>query len=176
MPDKDALLEKLRVHFVKNNQAKCAEILEALESGDTRLAYRLAHTLKGSAAMIGKTGLQRAAGAVTDQLRDGNGPIPDDSLETLKAELASALEELKPLLDVAPAWAGQPLDTGEITALFEKLEPMLANFNPECLDLLDDIRRIPGTEELAHWMEEYDFPPAARALAEIRRKLWLYHE
>jgi len=41
---------------------------------------------------------------------------------------------------------------------------MLENINPECVNLLDEIRAIPGAEELARQIEDYDFEAAAQTL------------
>ena len=54
-------------------------------------------------------------------------------------------------------------------ALFAKLEPMLENINPECIDLIDEIRTIPGTEELARQIEDYDFEAASRTLTKLKQ-------
>ncbi|MDR2558740.1 MAG: Hpt domain-containing protein, partial [Oscillospiraceae bacterium] len=45
----------MRVNFVKNNKNVHSQIAEAAAIGDTKLAHRLAHSLKGSAGLIGKT-------------------------------------------------------------------------------------------------------------------------
>jgi hypothetical protein len=47
---------------------------------------------------------------------------------------------------------------------------MLENINPECLGLLDDLRAVPGTEELVLRIENYDFDAAASALAELKKE------
>jgi mRNA-degrading endonuclease toxin of MazEF toxin-antitoxin module len=91
----------------------------------------------------------------------------------LKTALTLILEELGPLLDESAAReALAPLDAGQASALFEKLEPMLENVNPECAALLDEIRAVPGADELARQIEDYDFESAAEMLAELKKK-WL---
>ena len=102
-------------------------------------------------------------------MQDGTIPIPKGALSLLKTELMSALEELSPLLDEPRAGPG-PLDAGKALALFEKLGPMLDNINPQCVNLVDDIRAIPGADELARQIEDYDFESAARTLREIIEK------
>ena len=122
--------------------------------------------------MIGKTGLQNAAGSVEALLKDGALPIPEDKMGILKTELAMVLEELSPLLDEIAAREGErePLNAEQVLALFEKLESMLENINPECMNLLDGIRAISGAEELARRIEDYDFESAAGILAELKKK------
>ena len=165
------LHRKLRINFVKNNQTVYTEINEAVAAGDIKLAHRLAHTLKGNAGLIGKAGLQNAAARVEASLKDGTVPIPEDEANLLKTELMLVLDELKPLLAEAGGWEKpKPLSSEQILALFEELEPMLDNINPECVNLIDAIQTVPGTEELARQMEDYDFESAAVTLANIKQK------
>jgi len=63
------------------------------------------------------------------------------------------------------------LDTEQTKVLFGLLEVMLENINPECANLLDDVRAVPGTEELARQIENYDFESAIRTLNELRKEL-----
>ena len=165
----DALQKKLRLRFVKNNQNEYAKIAKANAAGDVNLVHRLVHTLKGNAGQMGKTELQKAAESVEAALKEGTMPIPADRMNLLKTELESVLEELKPLLD-EPQEAVLPMSPQQIRALFEKLEPMLTDINPECVNLLDDIRAVPGAEELAGQIEDYDFESAAKTLAELKKR------
>ena len=61
------------------------------------------------------------------------------------------------------------LEKQQALELFEKLEVMLANLNPECTDLLDEIRSVPGTERLVQQIENYEFDSAARTLGELKK-------
>ncbi|MCL2026806.1 MAG: Hpt domain-containing protein [Leptospirales bacterium] len=162
---------KLRINFVTNNQNIHDEISEAVAVGDMKLAHRLAHTLKGNAGLIGKTELKNAAYEVELLLKDGTDSIWDNKMKMLKRELESVLEELSPLLDEsAPQEKSEPMSTKEVLMLFEKLEPMLENINPECVNLLDELRDVPGTEELVHQIENYDFESAVFTLAVLKIK------
>ena len=171
--DEDELQTKLRLRFVKDNQTKFSEIVEAIADGDTKLAHRLVHTLKGNAGLIGKERLQQAAAEVEILLKTGTTSIPEDKMNLLKAEFESALKELMPMLDLpVTKEISTPLSTEQIRALFKKLEILLDNRNVECMDYLADIRAIGGAEKLAQQIEEYEFKPAARTLAEIISK-WM---
>ncbi|MDR2580618.1 MAG: transporter substrate-binding domain-containing protein [Fibromonadaceae bacterium] len=162
--DNSELQKKLKIYFVKNNQALFTEITEAIDTGDIKLAHRLMHTLKGNAGQIGKVDLQNIAGEIEDLLQDGVASIPNDKMNALKTELSEVLKELKPLLNIS--FAKKP-----DYAVFEKIEPMLENMNPEAADFLDDIRAIPDTEELANQIENYDFDAAMITLAELRKRV-----
>ena len=168
--EKNELQKKLRTNFVKSNQTKYNEITEAIAANDIQLARRLAHTLKGNAGMIRKTGLQSAAAEIEALLKDGKIPIPEDKMNRLQTELMLVLEELRPLLDTISAREVEPLNAEQIRSLFEKLEPMLENINPECVNMLDDINAVPGAEELARQIADYDFESAALTLDELKKK------
>jgi signal transduction histidine kinase/HPt (histidine-containing phosphotransfer) domain-containing protein len=165
--DDEDLQEKLRLNFVKNNHAIQSEIIQAVAAGDTKLAHRLAHTLKGNAGMIGEAGLRDAAAEIEALLKDGIASIWENKMNILESELEQVLERLRPLLDEKPQKVPQTLDAGQTLALFEKLGPMLDNINPECVNLLDEIRAVPGAEELARQIEDYDFIAAAKTLTDL---------
>jgi CheY-like chemotaxis protein len=165
------LQKKLRINFLKNNQSIHEKISEAVAAGDTKLAHRLAHTLKGNAGLIGKTELKNAAAEVEMLLKDGAAPIWDIKMSFLEAELKLVFNELGPLLNAsAERKEIEPLSDEQAEAVFEKLGPMLENINPECVTLLNDIRAIPGTDELACQIEDYNFEAAAITLAELKKK------
>ena len=159
--ENDELQIKLQIKFVKDSQTRLREITEAIAANDITLAHRLAHTLKGNAGQICKTALQNIAAGIEALLK--NGTIPDNEhIELLESELNLVIEELKPLLTEVTA---KTMSEQQTRALFEKLQPMLENINPECVNLLGEIRAIPGTKELAKQIEDYDFASAARTLA-----------
>jgi len=168
--DHNELQHKLRVKFVKDNQTKYAEIAEALAAGDTTLAHRLAHTLKGNAGQIGEITLQNAAAEIEALLKAGNTQIEYEKMSLLRSELASVLEGLKPLLTYGAVQA-EPinLNSEQERALLDTLELMLDNINPECINLLDEIRAVPGTETLAQEIEDYEFESASQTLAILRK-------
>ena len=90
--------KKFLISFVENNQTMYAEITDAIESGDLKLAHRLAHGLKSNAGFIGKTKLQECAGEVEGLLKAGN-PVPEALMDVFRTELTLSLEELGQLLD-----------------------------------------------------------------------------
>ena len=169
----DAVLRRqLEKNFFRNNRDKYEEIIGAIAGGDITLAHRLAHTLKSNAGLIGKTGLQNAAGEIETLLKEGK--IPSWSyMEALETELASTLEQLEPLQDdPGEAEPRQSLDAGQIRRVVAELEPMLKIRSPESLNLLEDIRLIPGADELALQIEKYNFKLAARLLDELKKE-WI---
>ena len=174
--DDGKLRKQLQLTFVKDNQGKFKEIRDAIDKNDIKLANRLAHTLKSNAGLIGEPFLQKAAADVESLLKDGNNAVTDNALNTLERELNQVLKELGPLLNEAQVPAqNKVLNAKEALNLLNRLEPMLANVNPESINLLDEIRSIPETDELAKYIEDFDFKPALEILFELRKK-WSKHD
>jgi chemotaxis protein histidine kinase CheA len=161
---------------VKNNREKYNEFIDALESGDTKKAHRLAHTIKGNAGFIGETALQAAAANIEDDLYDildtGEGIVSKRKIAVFKQELDLVLAELEPLyLQTIESKPKVPkLSEEQCEKLFAKLEPMLQNKNPECLNLLDEIRGVEGSEDLEKYVEGFKFKPAVVALEELKKR------
>jgi len=168
--DNKLLLES-SIDFVKSNTNRYAEISDAIELGDLKLAQRLAHSLKGNAGMVKKRDLQNIAKSVEARLRDGGVPGPD-VMERLEIELSTVLKELKPLLDERESQAvTSHLSTEQIKELFIKLKPLVESQNFECLDYLDDIRAVPGAEELAYQIDNCDLRSAAVTLKKLMQDI-----
>jgi HPt (histidine-containing phosphotransfer) domain-containing protein len=168
----EELQKKLQTNFFKNNQTVHTKIAEAVAAGDMKLAHRLAHTLKGSAGLIGKTGLRNAASEVEALLREGTISVWENKMSNLKNELTIVLEELKQALDESETQEEpQTLNNEQILALFEKLKPMLENINPECVDMLGELRVIPEAEELVQQIENFNFSAASKTLIDLEEKM-----
>jgi CheY-like chemotaxis protein len=171
----DMELQKiLQSLFAKNNQKKFNEITGALDAGDIKLAHRLAHTLKGNAGQIGRTGLQLAAASVEQALKNGENLVTKEQFKTLETELNKVLNELAPLLNnetATPPQSSMPATGQEVRGLIEKLEPLLESGNTDCLDLVNDLRTIPECELLAQQIEDFDFETALSTLVEIKGRM-----
>jgi CheY-like chemotaxis protein len=163
---------KLLTCFVKDNQTKIKEITKAVDEGNIKLAHRLTHNLKSNASIIGKTELQEIAAAVEEMLKDGKNLVAEGDMKILETELNAVLKELAPLLDEAEAQArtAAPFAEEKAEEALYLLEPLLKCGNPECLDFIDDLRAIPGSELLVRQMEEFDFAHATATLAELKKK------
>ena len=169
----DDMLRKLRINFVKTNRTAHAKIAEAAAAGDIETAHRLAHSLKGNAGMIGKTGLRNVAAEIESLLKNKIDSVWEVKMDLLETELSQALEELGPLLDESAqekSGPTEPMSKEKMLELFDNLEHMLENLNPECTGLLGDVMTIPGAEELARQIEDFDFEAASATLAELRRQ------
>jgi CheY-like chemotaxis protein len=174
----DKLKLSLMATFVRDNKMRCEEISAALESGDIKLAHRIAHTLKSNAGNLGKTKLQKAAEAVEHLLKDGKNLVTAEHLSALEDELAAVLGELVPLVKEAtppPPVQTEPLDAEKVRELFAELKPLLERGNSESLKYIDKLRGIAGTGEplvrkLIQQMEDLDFEDATETLSELEMR------
>jgi signal transduction histidine kinase/CheY-like chemotaxis protein len=167
-------MRSIQLSFVKSNQNRYIEIVDALDSGDIMLAHRLAHSLKSNAGQIGRIILQKAAAEVEYQLREGKNKVSDSQLITLDNELNVVLAELAPLL----AEESEKMKTGKRTldpktalGILEKLEPLLKRGDHECMSYREDLRAIPGGEQLIKQMEDFEFESALKTLEKIKERM-----
>ena len=170
------LQKQLKADFVKDNQTKFDEIKNAVDVGDIKLAHRLAHTLKSNAGLIGKSKLQKIAADVEESLKGGENQATEEQMNILRFELCAALDEMASYHEKATAGRSATGATAEYDAekareLIEKLEPLLRSGNPECLNLVDDLRSIPGSEELIQQIEDFYFSAASELLNQLKEKL-----
>jgi HPt (histidine-containing phosphotransfer) domain-containing protein len=169
------LRQKLLLNFIERNKNKAAEITEAINTGDLVLAHRLAHTLKSNAGQLGKTSLQQASEAIENALADGNNHVTPQQLTTFETELSAVLIELAPLYEEltksADETLAEPINKEDAWELLHKVTPLLENCNVECMGFLDDLRRIPGSEELIKQINDIHFPQAIIVLTELKNKM-----
>ena len=167
------LRHKLIDNFVSKNNDKFAEIENALNSGDITLAHRLAHTLKSNAGQLEKTLLQNAADTVETQLAGGENNVTAEQMETLERELSAVLKELEPIATehATAKTAAEPVDTAAAVELLNKVKPLVEDDDSECIEFVDELRNIPGSEELIMRIEDFDFSSAAELINELIEKL-----
>ena len=168
------VLERFRNDYRRSADA----IRTALAAGDTLLAQRLTHTLKGASGMIEAGPLHRQA-LVLEQALRGTGGDCQHQLDRLEAELDRVLRELDGVLangTVAaindarfPPAVGNPLPVpGEALG---RLRDMLDIGDGAALDLLDELRAPLGAalgearlSEVARAINEFDFELALKLL------------
>ncbi|MCK9989968.1 MAG: two-component system, sensor histidine kinase and response regulator [Rugosibacter sp.] len=115
--------------FADTQAQAVADIRQALQAQDSKMAERLAHTLKGLAGNIAAADLQRAAKAVDDALRDGNADGTLDALlDALEATLA---QQIKDILSALPSTAAtvthQAGDAQQLATVCQQLSTLLAS-------------------------------------------------
>jgi len=171
-------LKSLKSLFVRDNQNKYNEIITALEQDDIELAHRLTHTLKSNAGQIGKTVLQKAAADVECKLKNGRNLVTEELLSVLNNEMLIVLDEFYPLLletDIRIDAAQTEIDPDKALELLDRLETLLINGNPECLNYINDVCAVPGNNELKlqliQQMDDFKFEQALSSCYELREKL-----
>jgi len=93
-------------------------------------------------------------------------------MKLLETELKTVLDNLMPLLTETDVRHIRETTDAEMTwAIIGRLEPMLASYSTESMVLLDDIRAIPGTEELVRQMEDFEFERAIAELGKLKERL-----
>jgi HPt (histidine-containing phosphotransfer) domain-containing protein len=99
------LLDELVGIFIDDGPKRLQAIRAALTASDVRQVEHVAHSLKGSAAILGATRLQTAALALEDAAHDGHTENGSD----LVAEIARELDRVMAFF-ADPTW-GDRLDS-----------------------------------------------------------------
>jgi len=168
----ERFMKQTRINFAKSNQDTFQEIIKAMHNHNIGLAHRIFHTLKSNAGQIGEKKLQDAAAVLEDLFADGKVSPHKYEIKILETELKLVLNKLAPLLaELERRKIDKMEDSKTIIEIFDKLELMINNKNPECEELLDDINSISGTEKLAEYIEEFDFKQAKNELSRIRKDM-----
>jgi len=169
-----ALFARVLARFGEAYRGAAAGILHALEAGDSALALRLAHTLKGAAGMIEARPLMHAAHALEQRLRSG-GEVPQACLAQLEQALAQVLRDIDtvaPGLPLAPHGAPATPAAAPDDALAH-LATLLDDGNGDAVDLVREaeaaLRVALGDERygrLGAAIECFDFEAALATLKE----------
>ena len=162
--------------FVTSNKSTYEDIRRALDSGDIKLAHRLAHTLKGVANLVGQTKLSVAAQTVEQSLSNGETNTLGEQMNILEKELNAALLELSPIAEIHAEKIiklpfNESFDRDFVLKLFDTIDTLLEADSFDVLNLVNDVRSIPGTEILATQIENMKFKLARETLAAIRKHL-----
>lgn len=169
-----ALFVRVLARFRKEYCEAAAGIHHALDTGDSALALRLVHTLKGAAGMIEARPLRNAAQALEQDLHGGEDPHArlaqlERALEQVLLELDAAAASLAPAGTMAPA-APEPAPRDALA----RLSVLLDEGNGDAVDLVREaeagLRMELGEDaydRLAAAIESFDFD-AALALLKAR--------
>jgi len=156
----ERVLEKLRADFAGSHKNAFTTITQALNSGDTETAHRLAHTIKSSAALIGENALSKIAKSAEDSLRDEK-TLSETQLSDFEKELNRVIDNIK-LPETVYAFDEMPRD--EITRILDKVGPLIHAQNADSLKFIDELRRIPEATALIKQMYDFDFELAKKSL------------
>jgi PAS domain S-box-containing protein len=164
------LLEK----FEENQAGAVKEIEEAVDGGDGEAAVRLAHTLKGVSGSIGADSLQSLAAEVESALKADASQLPEELGETAR-ELDRVLGLIRGLSGPGAGAAAKPKTLPDdlmlrLRQLMEKLEEYDSEAEDVLLGILADVK---GTEVHAllqgvkKQIGQYDMEAAAEELVPL---------
>jgi HPt (histidine-containing phosphotransfer) domain-containing protein len=97
-PGEPDIVSDLISSFLVDADARMAHLHEGVSTGDLKIVAHEAHTLKGSAALLGAEPLRREAEALETAARSGS--VPD--LDDLVRRLDEAIHEAKDALAHGP--------------------------------------------------------------------------
>ena len=156
-----------------------AGIRHALDT-DRALAERLAHTLKGVAALLGANAVQRLAGVLEADIRRG---AQCDALQAILDELDQTMRTLHDAIDrvlqdsvPAPqhaALANELIDREQVQAVIDRFSRLLRGSDSEAVDVLAESAILLAAaldadtqQRIERALAQYDFDAALLALAE----------
>ena len=178
-----ALATKLKLNFLKNNQDLFKQFENAVNTNDTELAKRIAHTLKSNAAQIGEATLNGIARRLENEFavakaenaaRTAKNVISPQDLIALEAELRNVLDrlanELAPTLS-KPEPAAEKPSAAKIQVMISRLETLLKNCDGNCENMIDEIRTVPGMTEIAELIEDFELEAAYSAVKAFKKTI-----
>jgi polar amino acid transport system substrate-binding protein len=158
-----------------------AQFRVAVQQGNSELATRLAHTLKGVSGNIGAEAVRQAADTLERSCRENPGP------EHLDTQLRSVVKALNPVLaalaalsqtDEAADIETAPLDVAALTPALSKLAGLLGDYDGDAVDALQELSaKFPGQlprpalKRVQNLVEAYEFEPALEALRQLAGEL-----
>jgi len=175
------LLTQLKTYFVKSNQKTMDGIKQALDSGDVEKAHRIVHTLKSNAGQINEKKLQDIAAILEKSFANGagtgNGAEHGNGVEhelkvhinDLETELTAVLKKLAPYQSESEPT--EFFDKDKSLEILYALKPMLLARSPDCMYMIDDIRKIPGSKKLMNLVDDFDFKQAVAELERLQDQL-----
>ena len=136
------LYMKLLRQFIEQHALTVEQVTDALAKGDTALAERLAHTLKGVAGNIGSAQVPSAAGALEKAIRDR---APATNVDAAQERLAAVLHPLvahlqavlPPVTDSPAPPTSAPSSPAESREAAARLIALLAELDPGAADYIE---------------------------------------
>jgi signal transduction histidine kinase/CheY-like chemotaxis protein len=162
----DELLRKATVTFVKDNIDTYERIVASLESGDTKTAHRIAHTLKSSAGFLKRFELQEAARSLEASLGATPPVYTAELLNAVQCELEKTLADLEPLAKEAALDKPDAVqvDGDKLTEILSEIKPLLESGDFSASRFVETLHGIAGMDELAEKIDDYDFEGALQVL------------
>ena len=164
-----ALLAKLMADFSRSHKNTYASLCHAIETGDINTAHRIAHTVKGSAGLIGKGTLMRVASDIEALLARNETPT-NIQLSAFEQALNAVLDDIGET-ETTPLYEGDNLEREDALALLNEVGSLLTSHNVECMGFVGELRKIPNATELCREIEDFNFSAAAEILENLKAEL-----
>ncbi len=167
---------KLLRQFVEQQATAPDQITEALSKGETTVAERLAHTVKGVAGSLGVREVQQAGAKLEKAIAS---KVAAEELSPILGEFRSILGSfVKRLKDALPSEAlpapevASPLDGEQTKQLVQEMISHLNNFDPAANDCLESHRNafqaLLGTETFSVFEQEINAFSFTEALSRLQ--------
>ena len=177
--ESEPLLRKLLISFRRENLLVLNELNDALSRGESQLARRIVHTVKGVAGNLGATLLSAAAlsletamsGADQASLRPALGEFEVRLDEVLASVL---LLEPEPPQDAEAGPAAHPVEPERLAELARELSRLLDAHNLNALGVWEEMRPMlsgEAADRLEATLQDFDFKDASEVLGAIMRDL-----
>jgi len=172
-----AYLRLLRRYTVEHD-GDMVRLRERMAQGDRDEARRLAHTLKGSSANLGVSGVRKLAANLEAALKEGRDAADIERLAgTLEGELRRLIAAIRLAL---PEGAEAPhqgeVDWAVVRQVLAELEPMLASDNMQSNRIIEQHAALlkaalgPSGAELQRLIEQFLYPEALEVLKRAREE------
>jgi HPt (histidine-containing phosphotransfer) domain-containing protein len=169
------------VEFKKEYTGVANDIREALRSGVTEVAQRLAHTIKGVAGNFSATDLMIAASNLENGIRDenlGNVEPLVDRFERAMDEILSAVAQLTEPADQPVASDPPPINPSRLAQRFGELARLLEAKDLDAEDCLESIKQdLSGSDcqanldDLENRIGHLDFENARTVLTDLAKQM-----
>ena len=171
-----ALYIKLLHRFAEQQADFVGQFRQAQDDADTQAATRLAHTLKGTAANLGISGVREAAAALEKCCRES--ADCESTLQVLQEQLESVLAALK-TLQLTPSATSTGTADGPVLA--EILKHLLEQLRADNIRAIDDVAvlesQLHGTGQsrrvgdISRQVERYRFEEALIEVEKLAAEL-----
>jgi CheY-like chemotaxis protein len=171
----EELYRQLLANFRNDHRTDPERIGAALAEGNLSLAYRLAHTLKSTAALLGAEGVRRTAAALEKFLAEENAAAAAEHREELDRQFTGLLRELDLFLPerIPQGQKRQKTSRAQILDMAERLTPLLASGDTRSLEMLKEMGNVfSGLDEkgdlLVKQIGNFEFENALVTLEDIK--------
>jgi len=157
------LRDTLRKDFVIGQSDVVSKIRKAIEDCDMEKAHIMVHTLKTLSQLIGELKLAIVAEGIEILIDSGGIPSKDEIAE-LDSMLSQVLVRIGEPKIMVTQTDYENIDIANILPQLDQLRPMLEFRKAECLEMIDDLRKIPEAAILVKQIEKFDFAAAVVSL------------